>query len=148
MEKQNLSCTLYAPVRYKIWFWTTARCTQLCHLILHDSCFYLLGLNALPFDPVSNNNPLQFNSSNVPVVTECPSLENTTENGKKRKRTSLPPGTDISTSLPSWHSGQKGLCLSSFSTMLFFVVPRRPYMELLTLCCWLIECNLNATSIK
>ncbi|KAM7417314.1 hypothetical protein PAMA_017127 [Pampus argenteus] len=50
------------------------------------------GLNALPFDPASHNDSLQFNNTNKPLVTECPSLENTAENGKKRKRTSLPPG--------------------------------------------------------
>ncbi|XP_040904585.1 ecto-NOX disulfide-thiol exchanger 2 isoform X2 [Toxotes jaculatrix] len=49
------------------------------------------GLNALPFDPATNNDPLQFNSSSGPLVTECPPLENTTENSKKRKRTVLPP---------------------------------------------------------
>uniref|UniRef100_A0A3Q3N951 Ecto-NOX disulfide-thiol exchanger 2 n=1 Tax=Mastacembelus armatus TaxID=205130 RepID=A0A3Q3N951_9TELE len=49
------------------------------------------GLNALPFDPATNNDPLQFNSSSGPLVTECPPLENTAETSKKRKRTSLPP---------------------------------------------------------
>ncbi|XP_059202067.1 ecto-NOX disulfide-thiol exchanger 2 isoform X3 [Centropristis striata] len=49
------------------------------------------GLNALPFDPASNNDPLQFSSSTGPLVTECPPLENTAENSKKRKRASLPP---------------------------------------------------------
>ncbi|XP_010895094.1 ecto-NOX disulfide-thiol exchanger 2 isoform X2 [Esox lucius] len=48
------------------------------------------GLNPLSFDPSSNNEPLQFNSSNGPLVTECP-LENGAENSKKRKRPSLPP---------------------------------------------------------
>ncbi|XP_031159146.1 ecto-NOX disulfide-thiol exchanger 2-like isoform X1 [Sander lucioperca] len=48
-------------------------------------------LSALPFDPTASNDPIHFSSSNGPLVTECPSLENTTENGKKRKRTSLPP---------------------------------------------------------
>ncbi|XP_026214058.1 ecto-NOX disulfide-thiol exchanger 2 isoform X2 [Anabas testudineus] len=48
------------------------------------------GLNALPFDPATNNDPLQFNSSSGPLVTECP-LENTAEKSKKRKRSSLPP---------------------------------------------------------
>ncbi|XP_076862002.1 ecto-NOX disulfide-thiol exchanger 2 isoform X2 [Brachyhypopomus gauderio] len=49
------------------------------------------GLNPLPFDPATNNEPLQFNSSNGPLVSECP-LENGTESsGKKRKRPSLPP---------------------------------------------------------
>lgn len=54
----------------------------------------LLGLNPLSFDPSTNNDPLQFNGSSGPLVTECPPLENTTENTKKRKRASLPPGTD------------------------------------------------------
>lgn len=47
------------------------------------------GLNPLPFDPATNNEPLQFTSSNGPLVPDCP-LENGTEN-KKRKRPSLPP---------------------------------------------------------
>ncbi|XP_078810068.1 ecto-NOX disulfide-thiol exchanger 2 isoform X4 [Oryzias latipes] len=38
------------------------------------------GLNALPFDPASNNDPLQFNGSSGPLVTECAALENTAEN--------------------------------------------------------------------
>ncbi|XP_047210548.1 ecto-NOX disulfide-thiol exchanger 2 isoform X4 [Girardinichthys multiradiatus] len=46
------------------------------------------GLNALPFDPAANNDPLQFNGSSG---TECAPLDNTAENGKKRKRASLPP---------------------------------------------------------
>ncbi|XP_049897919.1 ecto-NOX disulfide-thiol exchanger 2-like isoform X3 [Epinephelus moara] len=49
------------------------------------------GLNALPFDPATNNDPLQFSSSSGPLVTECPPLETTAENSKKRKRASLPP---------------------------------------------------------
>ncbi|KAM3867326.1 ecto-NOX disulfide-thiol exchanger 2-like isoform 1-T1 [Diretmus argenteus] len=49
------------------------------------------GLNALPFDPSSNNDPLHFNNSSGPLVTECPPLENAAENSKKRKRPSLPP---------------------------------------------------------
>ncbi|XP_005173205.1 ecto-NOX disulfide-thiol exchanger 2 isoform X1 [Danio rerio] len=49
-----------------------------------------VGLNPLPFDPATNNEPLQFNSSNGPLVSECP-LENGTENSKKRKRPNLPP---------------------------------------------------------
>ncbi|XP_058263634.1 ecto-NOX disulfide-thiol exchanger 2 isoform X2 [Hemibagrus wyckioides] len=49
------------------------------------------GLNPLPFDPATNNEPLQFNNSNGPLVSECP-LESSTENGsKKRKRPNLPP---------------------------------------------------------
>ncbi|XP_051514915.1 ecto-NOX disulfide-thiol exchanger 2-like isoform X1 [Myxocyprinus asiaticus] len=49
-----------------------------------------VGLNPLPFDPATNNEPLQFNGSNGPLVSECP-LENGTENSKKRKRSNLPP---------------------------------------------------------
>ncbi|XP_077589350.1 ecto-NOX disulfide-thiol exchanger 2 isoform X2 [Stigmatopora nigra] len=49
------------------------------------------GLNALPFDPAANNDPLHFNSSSGSLLTECPPLENASENGKKRKRTSQPP---------------------------------------------------------
>ncbi|KAM7389175.1 hypothetical protein PAMP_023168 [Pampus punctatissimus] len=66
----------------------------LFHLNLRQSTMFLLqytGLNALPFDPASHNDSLQFNNTNGPLVTKCPSLENTAENGKKRKRTSLPP---------------------------------------------------------
>ncbi|XP_053734289.1 ecto-NOX disulfide-thiol exchanger 2 isoform X1 [Synchiropus splendidus] len=48
------------------------------------------GLNALPFDPSTNNEPLHFNGTSGPLVAECPSLESTTENSKKRKRASLP----------------------------------------------------------
>lgn len=54
----------------------------------------LSGLNPLSFDPATNNDPLQFNGSSGPLVTECPVLETSTENTKKRKRASLPPGTD------------------------------------------------------
>ncbi|KAM9741659.1 ecto-NOX disulfide-thiol exchanger 2 isoform 2-T2 [Menidia menidia] len=49
------------------------------------------GLNALSFDPATNNDPLQFNSSSGPLVTDCAPLENTAESSKKRKRASLPP---------------------------------------------------------
>lgn len=56
----------------------------------------LPGLNALSFDPATNNDPLQFNGSSGPLVPECPPLENASENSKKRKRASVPPGTDIS----------------------------------------------------
>ncbi|XP_064422662.1 ecto-NOX disulfide-thiol exchanger 2 isoform X2 [Latimeria chalumnae] len=42
------------------------------------------GLNQLPFDPANNNEPLQFNSTNGPLVTECPAENG--EHGKKRKR--------------------------------------------------------------
>ncbi|MGH0170061.1 UNVERIFIED_CONTAM: hypothetical protein FKN15_010584 [Acipenser sinensis] len=48
------------------------------------------GLNPLTFDPSTNNEPLQFNNCNGPLVTECP-VENGAENSKKRKRPSLPP---------------------------------------------------------
>ncbi|XP_068596455.1 ecto-NOX disulfide-thiol exchanger 2 [Brachionichthys hirsutus] len=48
------------------------------------------GLNALSFDPATNNDPLQFNGSSGPLVSECP-LESAAENSKKRKRASLPP---------------------------------------------------------
>ncbi|XP_041845922.1 ecto-NOX disulfide-thiol exchanger 2 isoform X2 [Melanotaenia boesemani] len=53
------------------------------------------GLNALPFDPATNNDPLQFNSTSGPLVTECVPLENTSESSKKRKRASLPPPEGI-----------------------------------------------------
>uniref|UniRef100_A0A9J8D7J7 Ecto-NOX disulfide-thiol exchanger 2 n=1 Tax=Cyprinus carpio carpio TaxID=630221 RepID=A0A9J8D7J7_CYPCA len=49
-----------------------------------------VGLNPLSFDPATNNEPLQFNSSNGPLGSDCP-LENGTENSKKRKRPNLPP---------------------------------------------------------
>ncbi|KAF7702324.1 ecto-NOX disulfide-thiol exchanger 2 isoform X1 [Silurus meridionalis] len=49
------------------------------------------GLNPLPFDPATNNEPLQFTNSNGPLVSECP-LETSPDNGsKKRKRPNLPP---------------------------------------------------------
>ncbi|KAM9513729.1 ecto-NOX disulfide-thiol exchanger 2-like isoform 6-T10 [Salvelinus alpinus] len=48
------------------------------------------GLNPLSFDPSSNNEPLQFSNSNVPLVSDCP-LENGAEKSIKRKRPSLPP---------------------------------------------------------
>ena len=55
----------------------------------------LSGLNALTFDPSSNNEPLQFGGAGAPLVTDCvPPLENGAENSKKRKRVSLPQGTD------------------------------------------------------
>ncbi|KAK3525808.1 hypothetical protein QTP70_009666 [Hemibagrus guttatus] len=63
------------------------------------------GLNPLPFDPATNNEPLQFNNSNGPLVSECP-LESSTENGsKKRKRSNLPPASyPVATkSSPSLH---------------------------------------------
>ncbi|KAL4648408.1 ecto-NOX disulfide-thiol exchanger 2-like isoform X2 [Arapaima gigas] len=47
------------------------------------------GLNPLTFDPASNNEPLQFGTSNGPLMTDCP-LENGAENSKKRKRPNLP----------------------------------------------------------
>ncbi|XP_070818680.1 ecto-NOX disulfide-thiol exchanger 2-like isoform X2 [Chaetodon trifascialis] len=59
------------------------------------------GLNSLPFDPAIGGDPLHFNSSNGPLVSECPSLENTAENGKKRKRTSLPPDGNHNMTMPS-----------------------------------------------
>ncbi|XP_057204884.1 ecto-NOX disulfide-thiol exchanger 2 isoform X4 [Triplophysa rosa] len=49
-----------------------------------------VGLNPLSFDPATNNEPLQFSSSNGALVPDCP-LENGTENSKKRKRPNLPP---------------------------------------------------------
>ncbi|KAL6117528.1 enox2 [Pungitius sinensis] len=56
---------------------------------LHD--VYSKGLNSLSFDPAGNNDPLQFSGSGGPLGTECPPLESTGENSKKRKRASLPP---------------------------------------------------------
>ncbi|XP_046714749.1 ecto-NOX disulfide-thiol exchanger 2 isoform X4 [Silurus meridionalis] len=54
------------------------------------------GLNPLPFDPATNNEPLQFTNSNGPLVSECP-LETSPDNGsKKRKRPNLPPDFDPS----------------------------------------------------
>uniref|UniRef100_A0AAQ4RQB8 Ecto-NOX disulfide-thiol exchanger 2 n=1 Tax=Gasterosteus aculeatus aculeatus TaxID=481459 RepID=A0AAQ4RQB8_GASAC len=49
----------------------------------------LPGLNSLSFDPAGNNDPLQFSSSGGPLGTECPPLESTGENSKKRKRASI-----------------------------------------------------------
>ncbi|CAL9707203.1 unnamed protein product [Knipowitschia caucasica] len=48
------------------------------------------GINPLSFDPAANNEPLQFGGSSVPLVSECPPLENGAENSKKRKRSTLP----------------------------------------------------------
>nr|XP_061832711.1 ecto-NOX disulfide-thiol exchanger 2-like isoform X2 [Nerophis lumbriciformis] len=48
------------------------------------------GLNALPFDSSSNNDPLHFNNTSGSRLTECPPLESLAENSKKRKRASLP----------------------------------------------------------
>ncbi|KAM8907968.1 ecto-NOX disulfide-thiol exchanger 2 isoform 6-T6 [Spinachia spinachia] len=56
---------------------------------LHDA--YSKGLNSLSFDPTGNNDPLQFSGSGGPLGAECPPLESTGENSKKRKRASLPP---------------------------------------------------------
>ena len=47
------------------------------------------GLNLLPFDPVSNNKPLQFGSASGPLVTED-LTENGGESNKERKRTNAP----------------------------------------------------------
>lgn len=62
----------------------------------------LPGLNALSFDPATNNDPLQFNGSGGPLGPECPPLENASENSKKRKRASLPPGTDSKLLYRKW----------------------------------------------
>ncbi|MFT7810212.1 ecto-NOX disulfide-thiol exchanger 2-like [Arapaima gigas] len=48
------------------------------------------SLNPLSFNPATNNEPLQFNSTNGPLVSDC-TLENGAESSKKRKRPSLPP---------------------------------------------------------
>ncbi|XP_043912771.1 ecto-NOX disulfide-thiol exchanger 2-like isoform X2 [Protopterus annectens] len=45
-------------------------------------------LNQLPFDPASNNEALQFTSTNGPLITECPA-EKSGETSKKRKRSSV-----------------------------------------------------------
>ncbi|XP_049729359.1 ecto-NOX disulfide-thiol exchanger 2 isoform X2 [Elephas maximus indicus] len=47
------------------------------------------GLNQLPFDPASNNEPLQFGGASGPLVTEG-IIENGGESSKKRKRTNTP----------------------------------------------------------
>lgn len=69
----------------RLWLWNK-QTYQVCLF------FPFTGLNPLPFDPATNNEPLQFNSSNGPLLSDCP-LENGTENSKKRKRPNLPPGT-------------------------------------------------------
>ena len=43
----------------------------------------------MPFDPVSNNKPLQFGSASGPLVTDG-LTENGRESNKKRKRTNAP----------------------------------------------------------
>ncbi|XP_075752771.1 ecto-NOX disulfide-thiol exchanger 2 isoform X3 [Pelodiscus sinensis] len=47
------------------------------------------GLNQLPFDPTTNNGPLQFTTTS-PLVSEN-AVENGGESSKKRKRTNIPP---------------------------------------------------------
>lgn len=62
--------------------------------------FSSLGLNQLPFDPATNNEPLQFGSSSGPLVTEG-LIENGGESSKKRKRTNTPSGKIGCNALPS-----------------------------------------------
>ncbi|XP_043347803.1 LOW QUALITY PROTEIN: ecto-NOX disulfide-thiol exchanger 2 [Dermochelys coriacea] len=47
------------------------------------------GLNQLPFDPATNNGPLQFTNTTAPLVSES-AVENGGESSKKRKRTNIP----------------------------------------------------------
>ncbi|XP_037764105.1 ecto-NOX disulfide-thiol exchanger 2 isoform X8 [Chelonia mydas] len=47
------------------------------------------GLNQLPFDPATNNGPLQFTNTTGPLVSES-AVENGGESSKKRKRTNIP----------------------------------------------------------
>ncbi|XP_077682112.1 ecto-NOX disulfide-thiol exchanger 2 isoform X4 [Eretmochelys imbricata] len=47
------------------------------------------GLNQLPFDPATNNGPLQFTDTTGPLVSES-AVENGGESSKKRKRTNIP----------------------------------------------------------
>ncbi|XP_062916771.1 ecto-NOX disulfide-thiol exchanger 2-like isoform X1 [Mobula hypostoma] len=54
----------------------------------HSRCHQISGLNQLPFDPADNNEPVHFNDSNGPLVTEC-SIDHYDEPGKKRKRNSI-----------------------------------------------------------
>ncbi|KAM9741658.1 ecto-NOX disulfide-thiol exchanger 2 isoform 1-T1 [Menidia menidia] len=63
----------------------------MCRMYADYRSSRVTGLNALSFDPATNNDPLQFNSSSGPLVTDCAPLENTAESSKKRKRASLPP---------------------------------------------------------
>ncbi|TWW55274.1 hypothetical protein D4764_09G0003230 [Takifugu flavidus] len=72
----------------------TSRRSHKCLVQVHTVRLYPAGyhgLNPLSFDPATNNDPLQFNGSSGPLVTECPALETSTENTKKRKRANLPP---------------------------------------------------------
>ncbi|XP_078067727.1 ecto-NOX disulfide-thiol exchanger 2-like isoform X2 [Mustelus asterias] len=46
------------------------------------------GLSQLPFDPANNDEPLQFNNSNGPLVTEC-SIDCSNEPSKKRRRNNI-----------------------------------------------------------
>ncbi|XP_005313216.3 ecto-NOX disulfide-thiol exchanger 2 isoform X1 [Chrysemys picta bellii] len=47
------------------------------------------GLSQLPFDPATNNGPLQFTNTTGPLVSES-AVENGGESSKKRKRTNIP----------------------------------------------------------
>lgn len=78
--------------------------------------FVSTGLNPLPFDPATNNEPLQFSSSNGPLVPDCP-LENGTENSKKRKRPNLPPGRFL-----NFNSVQSHSILQSLTTFTLLIL--------------------------
>lgn len=94
----------------------------------------LPGLNALSFDPAANNDPLQFNGSSGPVGPECPPLENASENSKKRKRASLPPGTDGSS-----HTG-RALCY-----MFFFNIN---YQKLCSSCVKYVQLHASGSGVE
>ncbi|XP_078403242.1 ecto-NOX disulfide-thiol exchanger 2-like [Cetorhinus maximus] len=54
-------------------------------LVFDHRCHRIPGLNQLPFDPANNDEPLQFNNSNGPLMTEC-SIDRSNEPIKKRRR--------------------------------------------------------------
>uniref|UniRef100_A0A8C5H025 RRM domain-containing protein n=1 Tax=Gouania willdenowi TaxID=441366 RepID=A0A8C5H025_GOUWI len=67
----------------------------MCMMYKDYKSSHVTGLNALPFDPSTNNDPLHFNGSSVPLVTDCSPIDNAAENSKKRKRASVPPADGI-----------------------------------------------------
>ncbi|XP_041050989.1 ecto-NOX disulfide-thiol exchanger 2-like [Carcharodon carcharias] len=57
-------------------------------LVFDHRCHRIPGLNQLPFDPANNDEPLQFNNSNGPLMTEC-SIDRSNEPIKKRRRNNI-----------------------------------------------------------
>uniref|UniRef100_UPI00398F4A1F ecto-NOX disulfide-thiol exchanger 2-like isoform X2 n=1 Tax=Pristiophorus japonicus TaxID=55135 RepID=UPI00398F4A1F len=57
-------------------------------LVFDYRCHRTSGLNQLPFDPPNNNEPLQFNNADGPLMTEC-SIDRCNEPIKKRRRNNI-----------------------------------------------------------